>query len=218
MATRYLSIGCLLLAVLIGCREDLNDFQQVHLQVPRGYLSTLQIEIGDRVLSFGPFVGYYFKPAQAGDFECLYFMCFNERSFYTRDLPANTPLFEGQARLRRLPRASGDLPVGDMRIIPVFFSDAPQAWLESRPSPRGEYLHFHSAHDARGAVYYGYWLRHVAKERFTYDMGGRVSTDSPLFHRVSPGLDKRFARIIEFDHGPASRSVASSDPGLDLAK
>jgi hypothetical protein len=33
----------------------------------------------------------------------------------------------------------------------------------------------------------GYWLRHTAKARFTYDMGGRVSPDSPLHHRVAPG-------------------------------
>jgi hypothetical protein len=33
----------------------------------------------------------------------------------------------------------------------------------------------------------GYWLRHTAKARFTYDMGGRVSPDSPLHHRLAPG-------------------------------
>jgi hypothetical protein len=37
---------------------------------------------------------------------------------------------------------------------------------------------------------------------FTYDMGGRVGPDSVLYHKVMPGSDKAFARIIEFDRGP----------------
>jgi len=61
---------------------------------------------------------------------------------------------------------------------------------------------FHSAYDGRGAVRYGYWLAHTAKSRFTYDMGRRVDQTSPLYDPVTPGPDKQFARIIEFDHGP----------------
>lgn len=53
--------------------------------VPRGYVSEIQVEVRDRLLNFGPFVGYYFKPEAPGDFTRLTFICFNERSFYTRD-------------------------------------------------------------------------------------------------------------------------------------
>ena len=35
-------------------------------------------------------------------------------------------------------------------IQPVFFSQAPDAWLSSRPSPQDAYVHFHSTHDRRG--------------------------------------------------------------------
>ena len=48
----------------------------------------------------------------------------------------------------------------------------------------------------------GYWIRHVAVSDFTYDMGGRVGKESPLYHRVRKGPDRDFARIIEFDRGP----------------
>jgi hypothetical protein len=36
-------------------------------------------------------------------------------------------------------------------------------------------------------------------------MGGRVGKDSPLYHRVSSGPDRDFARIIEFDRGPEKK-------------
>ena len=48
----------------------------------------------------------------------------------------------------------------------------------------------------------GYWLRHVAVSEFTYDMGGRVGKESPLYHRVRKGPDRDFAGIVEFDRGP----------------
>jgi hypothetical protein len=149
-------------------------------------------------------VGYYFKPAAAGDFSRLDFICFNERSFYTNDLPANARLFEGQAQLRRLTESGQPVPApsDNERIVPVFFKQAPNAWLRTRPLPLDEYLHFHSAYDDVGAVRYGYWLRHVARAAFTYDMGGRVHSGSPLYHEVKPGPDMAFARILEFDHGP----------------
>jgi hypothetical protein len=55
----------------------------------------------------------------------------------------------------------------------------------------------------RRVVLTGYWIRHVAVSEFTYDMGGRVGKKSPLYHRVRKGPDREFARIIEFDRGPA---------------
>jgi hypothetical protein len=91
---------------------------------------------------------------------------------------------------------------GQNRINPVSFEQAPPQWLQSRPQPADVYLHFHSCYDARGAVRQGYWLRHVGVAEFTYDMGGRVSIDSILYHRVKKGEDRDFARLIEFDRGP----------------
>lgn len=165
-------------------------------------MSRIEIQVDDRVLSFGPFVGYYFKPSSGVDLGQLDFVCFNEKSFYTHDLPDNALLYKGHARWQHLPDEQFRIPSGGGRIRPIFFSQAPDVWLNSRPAPRDEYVHFHSAHDRRGAVYYGYWLRHTAQVLFTYDMGRRVSQDSPLHHRVEPGPDRQFARIIEFDHGP----------------
>lgn len=85
---------------------------------------------------------------------------------------------------------------------PVFFGEAPEEWKRTRPQPEAEYLHFHSCHDAGGAVRIGYWLRHRAVADFTYDMGGKVREGSPLYHRVVKGVDRDFARIVEFDRGP----------------
>lgn len=198
-------IAILLCLTLAACPGGSGQTPPEKPAVPRGYVDRLEIQVNDRVLSFGPFVGYYFKPADAGDLRGLDFICFNERSFYTRDVPAMTALFEGQAVWRRLPETGRAVPSAEgRRIVPLFFEDAPPAWRDSRPEPRDEYRHFHSAYDARGAVRYGYWLRHVALAAFTYDMGGRVGTDSPLYHEVKPGPDLNFATIIEFDHGPGS--------------
>lgn len=185
----------LLFAVLSvsGCADPPADGMPLHVPV-------LEVQDGERVYRFGPFVGYYFRPQAPGDLSRLEFVCFNQRRFYTRDLPENALLYEGQAVLTRLP--GGALAAGEGRIQPVFFEDAPVAWLDSRPEPRDEFLHFHSCYDAQGPVLVGYWLRHVAAGDFTYDMGGRVGPESPLFHRVKRGVDRAFARIVEFDRGP----------------
>ena len=190
---------CLLLA---ACQTEQAETESQNPAVPRGYVQRLEIEVSDRILSFGPFVGYYFKPVATGDFSRLHFLCFNERAFYTRDLPANARLFKGEARWQRLADVGRPVPTRKGRIVPLYFDQAPEAWVQSRPKPREAYLHFHSAYDGRGAVRYGYWLRHEAQAAFTYDMGGRVGPQSRLFHRVQPGPDRNFARIIEFDHGP----------------
>ncbi|MEE4363104.1 MAG: hypothetical protein V2J08_04175, partial [Desulfotignum sp.] len=155
----------------------------------------------DRVLGFGPFVGYYFKPENPEDLTRLTFVCYNEDSFYTRDLPGNALLFEGDAVLAELVDTGFRLPSDD-RINPVFFRDAPRKWVNDRPRPQDEYLHFHSCYDGLGPVRAGFWIRHEGKAAFTYDMGGRVGADSPLYHAVRPGIDKQFATIMEFDAGP----------------
>lgn len=201
------SVQCLIFAAAVvwagllaaGCGQ--TGDKAADLEVPRGYLAQIRVEHGDRVYGFGPFVGYYFRPETPGDFTRLAFVCFNERSFYTKDLAENARLFEGTAVLTRLPESDFDIPE-DARINPVYFSEAPEKWLATRPAPKDEFLHFHSCYDARGAVTTGYWFRHAAIAGFTYDMGGRVVADSPLYHAVSPGIDRGFARIIEFDHGP----------------
>jgi hypothetical protein len=194
----------LLLPVLVaavGCSPGGKDGEKSALHVPRGYQPVLEIASDGRLLSFGPFVGYYFKPIDPVDLTLLSVRCFNENRFYTKDLPENALLFSGEAVFVRLPDAGRPIPA-KARINPVFFPDAPAAWKNTRPEPQDEFVHFHSGYDATGPALAGFWLRHVAEASFTYDMGGRVSKESPLFHRVKPGPDRAFARIIEFDRGP----------------
>lgn len=185
----------------VGC-DAKSSSSAVGPDVPRGYVSRLEIRLDGKVAAFGPFVGYYFQPEDPSDLGRLRFVCFNERQFYTKDLPENALLFNGEARLTVLPDTGFGVPSTE-RISPVFFSDAPEAWIDTRPEPSDEWLHFHSCHDAGGALLTGYWLRHVGTAEFTYDMGGRVGAESPLYHRVTKGPDRRFARIVEFDRGPS---------------
>jgi hypothetical protein len=42
----------------------------------------------------------------------------------------------------------------------------------------------------------------VARVSFTYDMSKAVGPGALLYHRVEPGMDLAFARIVEFDAGP----------------
>jgi len=191
----------LLAALAPGCGPgDSSDSRP-----PRGYLARLEVEHDGARYGFGPFVGYYFRPVNGTDLSQLEFACYNERQFYTQDLPAGALLSMGQAVLAELPDAGFALPDKGGRIRPVFFPDAPEAWLASRPAPQEEYLHFHSCYDARGATRLGYWLRHVSQAAFTYDMGGRVGPGSVLYHHVTPGVDTHFARIVEFDQGPGEQ-------------
>jgi hypothetical protein len=178
-----------------------NETSQGSASVPHGYMARLEQVYEDRLIGFGPFIGYYFRPEDPGDLSRLHFVCFNEKGFYSSDMPDGVKLFEGTAVRITLPEADFDIPVKD-RINPVFFDKAPQKWLESRPEPRDEYLHFHSCYSGVGPVLTGYWLRHSAVAAFTYDMGGRVKEGSPLYHRVQKGIDRNFAKIIEFDDGP----------------
>lgn len=182
-----------------ACRQEEAELA---LEVPRGYRQIIEIEQGDRLLSFGPFVGYYFRPVTPNSLERINFICFNERSFYTRDLPANARLFEGEAILQNLEDVGFALPA-ENRINPVVFAKAPQQWLVKRPKPQDEFVHFHSCYDARGPVLTGYWFKHIGKARFVYDMGGRVGKQSVLYHEVTKGVDRSFAHLLEFDRGAA---------------
>ena len=195
-----------LLAVLapgVGCQptQGTDGASDEPVSVPHGYMARLEQVHDGRMIGFGPFVGYYFRPEDPRDLARLRFVCFNENGFYSSDMPDGAKLYEGTAVRKTLPKTDFDIPTGD-RINPVFFEDAPEAWRESRPEPRDVFRHFHSCYNGAGAVRTGYWIRHAAVADFTYDMGGRVEKESPLYHTVQKGPDRDFARIIEFDRGP----------------
>jgi hypothetical protein len=204
-SSRGIWLGLLLASILLswGCSGE-GEAPAVKKDVPRGYVQRLEISTKDGILSFGPFVGYYFKPYDPDDLTRLQLICFNERRFYTRDLPENAQLFTGEAVFATLPDMGEAFPSGQGRIRPVFFDEAPEAWTASRPEPRDQFVHFHSCRQDTGPVHSGYWIRHEGVASFTYDMGGRVGKESPLYHRVTPGPDRAFPKIIEFDWGPSS--------------
>jgi hypothetical protein len=94
------------------------------------------------------------------------------------------------------------LHFGAARIEPVIFDQAPPQWLQSRPAPQDQFVHFHSAYDTNGPSYIGYWLRHQAVSSFSYNIGGRVGEGSPLYHQIEPDAPQRFPHLVEFDAGP----------------
>ncbi|MFO7752670.1 MAG: hypothetical protein R6V41_06085 [Desulfobacteraceae bacterium] len=195
---------CVFMGMMSGCRsESKTDGPDgaSGVVIPHGYMDRLEQVHDGRLVGFGPFVGYYFRPEDPGDLSRLRFVCFNENRFYSSDMPDGAKLYQGTAVRATLPRSEEVIPARD-RINPVFFEDAPEAWRETRPEPRDEFVHFHSCYDGTGPARTGYWIRHVAASEFTYDMGGRVGKESPLYHRVHKGPDLDFARIIEFDRGP----------------
>lgn len=199
-------LTCACAAVIFGCRSDTGGIgsggpSDGVAAIPHGYMARLEQVHDGRLIGFGPFVGYYFRPEDPSDLGRLSFVCFNEKRFYSSDMPDNAKLYEGTALLVTLPSADIVIPSQD-RINPVFFQEAPEGWRNTRPEPQDEFVHFHSGYDSTGPVLTGYWIRHVALSEFTYDMGGRVGKKSPLYHRVRKGPDRDFARIIEFDRGP----------------
>lgn len=169
--------------------------------VPRGALQELIVEHQGQIYTFGPFVGYFFWPRKPGEVHKLRFVCMNDNQFYTKDMQAGALLFQGEAVFTCLPQNAVPRSAPGERMKPVFARDIPETWLSTRPEPSAEYRHFHSAHNAQGAVSCGYWMRHRSEHFFTYDMGGRVGPKSPLYHRVQPGVDTEFPLIVEFDHG-----------------
>ncbi len=187
-----------LAALALGCDAGPG---RVPLAVPPGYQSRLEFVHDGVLLGFGQFVGYYFRADDPRDPVRVKLVCFNEQGFYASNAPVNALLYEGEAVRTRLPGA-GKVPPGPDRIRPVFFPDAPAPWLATRPEPRDAFVHFHSCYARAGPVRLGFWIRHRAVRAFTYDMGGRVGPGSPLYHRVAPGTDLGFARIVEFDAGP----------------
>jgi len=203
MTTLTLLMTCACVAGMSGCRSDQGTDASSDgvVSVPHGYMARLEQVHDGRMIGFGPFVGYYFRPEDPEDLSRLRFVCFNENRFYSSDMPDRAKLYEGTAVRTTLPLTDAVIPAQD-RINPVFFQEAPEAWLSTRPEPRDEFVHFHSCYNGTGSVLTGYWIRHVAVSEFTYDMGGRVGKESPLYHQVRKGPDRDFARIIEFDRGP----------------
>lgn len=197
-----LFLVCAFTAMMSGCQPDQStEGSPGGVVVPRGYMDRLeQVHVG-RMIGFGPFVGYYFRPEDPKDLSRLHFICFNENRFYSSDMPDGAKLYEGTAVRTTLPQADITIPAQE-RINPVFFPEAPESWRNTRPDPQDVFVHFHSCYNGAGPVRTGYWLRHLAVADFTYDMGGRVGKESLLYHRVRKGPDRGFARIIEFDRGP----------------
>ena len=189
-----------------GCSQRAPIPAPPPFRAPRGFTSTLLVVNQGHLYRFGPFVGYYFRQVESGDFGRVEFACFNERGFYSSDMPVNAKLFRGEGVLVTLQPSEEAMPEGTGRIRPIFFEDAPPAWTASRPEPQDEFVHFHSMYDATGPALLGYWLRHRAVAAFTYDMGGRVDGTSPLWHHPTPGPDREFPRIIEFDFGHRRQS------------
>ena len=188
---------------MAGCpaASEPDAASKAETTIPHGYMARLEQMHDGRMIGFGSFVGYYFRPEDPQDLNRLQFVCFNENKFYSSDMPDGAKLYEGEAVRTALPDAGIALPA-ELRINPIFFEDTPEAWRDARPEPQDEFLHFHSCYDGVGPVRTGYWVRHVAVTDFTYDMGGKVGKDSPLHHEVQKGVDQKFARIIEFDRGP----------------
>jgi hypothetical protein len=182
-------------------QDDMSSVKEI-LKIPRGYVPVITIYHDDQRYFFGPFIGYYFRPANPDDLDRLRFVCFNERGFYTDSLPQNTLIYEGEAIFQELAGSKMDIPKQGGRIRPVFFDEASEVWLTNRPKPQAEYLHFHSCYNKQGAALLGYWLCHRALQNFTYNMGGRLPAESVLYHQVAKGVDHDFAKIIEFDMGP----------------
>ncbi len=206
VTTLTLLLTCACATVLLGCRSDNAEVGSEgspdgRVAIPHGYVARLEQVHDGQLIGFGPFVGYYFRPEDPRDLSRLRFVCFNENRFYSSDMPDGAKLYEGTAVLATLPAAEFVIPIQE-RINPVYFEEAPEGWRDTRPEPQDEFVHFHSGYSGIGPVLTGYWIRHVTVSPFTYDMGGRVGKESPLYHKVHKGPDRDFARIIEFDRGP----------------
>ena len=132
--------GVYLMIAAAGCNGD-RPTDRVPLEIPRGYVDRLYIDTPDGMYFFGPFVGYYFKPIAPSDRTRLRFVTFNEGHFYTLDLPDNAKLYHGEARLVHLSQTDHELPRKN-RINPVFFDQAPDQWLNSRPAPQDQFSTF----------------------------------------------------------------------------
>ena len=111
--TFHLICGCV--AVMSGCRSDQERIggdgsSGGGITIPHGYMARLEQVHEGRLIGFGPFVGYYFRPEDPRDLGRLSFVCFNEKRFYSSDMPDGAKLYEGTALLVTLPSADIVIP------------------------------------------------------------------------------------------------------------
>ena len=91
--TLLLTVACAV--AMSGCRSDQDiDGSAGVVAVPHGYMARLEQVHDSRMIGFGPFVGYYFRPEDPSDLSRLQFICFNEKRFYSSDMPDGAKLFE----------------------------------------------------------------------------------------------------------------------------
>ncbi len=130
--TLTLLITCACVAVMSGCRSDqgTDGSSDGPVSVPHGYMDRLEQVHDGRMIGFGPFVGYYFRPEDPRDLSRLRFVCFNENRFYSSDMPDGAKLYEGTAVRTTLPLTDAVIPARD-RINPVFFDEWPEDWFNT---------------------------------------------------------------------------------------
>jgi hypothetical protein len=156
MTTLTLLLTCACATILSGCRSDqgIDGSSGGVVAFPHGYMARLEQVHDGRMIGFGSFMGYYFRPENPRDLNRLRFVCFNENRFYSSDMPDGAKLYEGMAVRVKLPQADITIPAKN-RINPVFFQEAPDAWLYTRPEPQDDFVHFHSCYDGTGPVLIG---------------------------------------------------------------
>ena len=81
-----LLLTCACAAVMSGCRSDQgtdgsDESSDGVVVVPHGYMARLEQVHDVRMIGFGPFVGYHFRPEDPGNLSRLQFVCFNENRF-----------------------------------------------------------------------------------------------------------------------------------------
>jgi len=80
MTIPTLLLTCSCATMLSGCRSDqgIDASSGGVVAVPHGYMARLEQVHDGRMIGFGPFVGYYFRPENPMDLSRLRFVCFNE--------------------------------------------------------------------------------------------------------------------------------------------
>jgi len=135
-ATLTLLLTCACAAVMSGCRSDQGtDGSSGGLAVvPHGYMARLEQVHDGRMIGFGPFVGYYFRPEDPEDLSWLRFVCFNENRFYSSGIPDGAKLYEGTAL--RATRPGSMSPSPPMKgSIRYFFRKRPRPGATHGRSP-----------------------------------------------------------------------------------
>ena len=127
-----LLLTCTCAAVIFGCRSVKGESESDSIPdgvvaIPHGYMARLEQVHDGRMIGFGPFVGYYFRPETPRDLSRLSFVCFNEKRFYSSDMPDSAKLYEGTALLVTLPSADIVIPPPRTESIRYFFRKHPRS-------------------------------------------------------------------------------------------